>query len=293
MLLSHNAREIAAAVPVDAYYVPSHQTIVTAILALHLDGKGVDVVTVADELGPELLEQIGGGGALVGLQASTPNTGNAGRYCEIILEDWNRRRTIHAATELAVAARGGEGVDIDRWRTELLDVGHTALASSWDEIDLEPIVNGEQLTQPPSMLHRDDGQALIYAGQVHAFNAESESGKTWLALAACVEQLNTGSHVIYVDLEDGAEGITERLASLGAHLGLLYGPDRLFHYVRPDDPIDPTAITRLARLGASLVIIDGVTEAMTMNGLSIKENDDVAVFLNSPCPACSPAPAPP
>jgi hypothetical protein len=29
------------------------------------------------------------------------------------------------------------------------------------------------------------------------------------------------------------------------------------------------------------VIIDGVTEAMTMNGLSIKENDDVAVFLNT------------
>jgi hypothetical protein len=129
------------------------------------------------------------------------------------------------------------------------------------------------------MLHRDDGQALIYPGEIHAFNAPSEAGKSWLALAACVEQVNTGAHVVYIDLEDSAEGITERLTALGAHPGLLYGPDRLFHYVRPDDPIDPTGITRLVRLGPTLVVIDGVTEAMSMNGFSIKDNDDIAVFL--------------
>ena len=279
-LLSSAARDAAAAVPIDAYYSPAHQTIAAAILELHLDGHPVDPVTVADKIGAEQLDKIGGGALLVELQNQTPGgASSAPAYVQIILEDWQLRRTLYAALELGNAARAGQVDDVAHWRAELADVGSTITDSSWDEVDLGPVVNGEQLTRPPTMLHRDDGLALIYPGEIHAFNAESESGKTWLALAAVVEELNTGSHVIYVDNEDSAEGITERLASLGAHLGLLYGPDRLFHYVRPDDPIDTAAITRLARIGASLVVIDGVTEAMSMNGFSIKENDDVALFL--------------
>lgn len=142
-------------------------------------------------------------------------------------------------------------------------------------------MTAEIRAHPPCILHRDDGQALIYAGKVHAFNAESETAKSWLAMWACIEEIRDGNHVVYIDFEDSETGVVERLEALGADPALLYGPDRLFHYVRPDDPIDRVAIARLANLDATLVVLDGVTEAMSQNGWSIKENDDVALFLAS------------
>src|SRR5205823_5913181 len=119
----------------------------------------------------------------------------------------------------------------ERWRAEIADLSTVTHASTWDEVDLEPVLVGDQPPLTPTILHRDDGQALIYPGKIHAFNAESESGKSWLALAACAEQLAYRHHVIYIDFEDGAEGITERLDELDVPLALLYGPDRVFHYV--------------------------------------------------------------
>lgn len=217
---------------------------------------------------------------LTTLQTTAVGTTAAGRYAEIIVEDWQLRRTMNAALELGNAARRGSIDDVAFWRAELADTGST-INSSWDEVDLEPAVTGEETAQPPTMLHRDDGQPLLYPGKIHAINAESEAGKSWLALAACVEELNVGNHAIYIDCEDDAAGVVERLIMLGAHPGLLYGPDRFFHYVRPDDPIDPAALTRLSRVGATIVVIDGVTEAMVMNGMSINDNDDAARFLNT------------
>ena len=130
------------------------------------------------------------------------------------------------------------------------------------------------------MLARDDGHQLLYAGRVHAFNAESESGKSWLACAAAAERLTEGEHVIYLDFEDHATGIVGRLRALGVDRDAIIG--RL-HYVRPDDPIDPVAIAALERLlidhQPTLAIVDGVTEVMVQNGWSINDNDDAAKFL--------------
>ena len=103
MLLSRDA--IAAAVefcrPED-FYKPAHSHIFDAITTLYGRGEPADPVTVADELGRAgLLEAAGGLPALVGLQADTPATTNAGRYAEIVEEHALLRRLIGVAGEIA------------------------------------------------------------------------------------------------------------------------------------------------------------------------------------------------
>ena len=82
-----------------------------------------------------------------------------------------------------------------------------------------------------------------------------------------------GEPVLYLDFEDSEETAVERLRALGI-------PDRdileLFTYVRPEGPldVDPVTIAPDATLG----VLDGITEAMQMLGLSPYDNADVAAF---------------
>ncbi|MGI9121193.1 MAG: AAA family ATPase [Acidimicrobiales bacterium] len=121
---------------------------------------------------------------------------------------------------------------------------------------------------------------MLYPGKVHAINAESESGKTWMALDACAERMLQGEHVVFADFEDSAASVVGRLVSLGVPVDVV---EVCFHYIRPDDPL--TDDTREALLSlvmdctASLVILDGVTEAMVLHGFSINDNDDAARFM--------------
>jgi hypothetical protein len=55
-----------------------------------------------------------------------------------------------------------------------------------------------------------------------------------------------------------------------------------FAYIRPEDPVGGRGRTDLeeaiADLAPTLAVIDGVTEAMTLHGLELKDNSDVAAF---------------
>jgi len=108
MLLSKDA--IASAVEtvgVDDFYKPAHGHIFDAITSLYGAGEPVDPVTVADELRRAgLLDAVGGQGALVGLQATTPATTSAARYAKIVEEHALLRRMIYVAGEIAERAYG-------------------------------------------------------------------------------------------------------------------------------------------------------------------------------------------
>ena len=81
----------------------------------------------------------------------------------------------------------------------------------------------------------------------------------------------------YVDFEDGADGIMDRLAEMVIDPASI---TKFFHYIRPEGPLtDATALLRLTQ-ASTLVIVDGVTEAMTMHGLNPLDNADVAKFNN-------------
>lgn len=148
---------------------------------------------------------------------------------------------------------------------------------SWSPVNLTPVLAGDFLDPPPTILNRTDGIPLIYDGAVHTISGESESGKTWLTLHAATQLLHTGDKVLFLDFEDRADRVIARLLALGAK------PDQIqqgFTYVRPDRPLDDTGRTQLTPhlTGVRLVVLDGVTEAMTMHGYDLNSNADSALF---------------
>jgi hypothetical protein len=148
-------------------------------------------------------------------------------------------------------------------------------ASSWEPADLAPILAGEQHDQAPELLARADGVCLLYRERIHAGYAEPEAGKGWLALHAGIERLEAGETVIYVDYEDTAGNIVERLRLLGADDDAIR---ERFRYVRPDEPITDAARDALIGLSPALVVIDGLTEALAVEALDMANNQDVAEF---------------
>ncbi len=159
-----------------------------------------------------------------------------------------------------------------------IEVGH--VPSSWDPVDLGPILRGEAPDEVPTMWRRTDGVALLYPGKIHAINAESESGKTWMALSVCAEVMLEGEQVFFIDFEDSPASVVGRLVDLGVPADVV---EICFHYIRPDDPLTPelseALVASVMAVGASLAVVDGVTEAMVLHGFSIKDNDDAARFI--------------
>jgi hypothetical protein len=82
------------------FYNPKHGTIYDAIIDLHRDGKPADVITVANQLGPDQLEQVGDKPYLIQLAAGTPAISNAPRYAAIVAELAHQRALIHLGAEI-------------------------------------------------------------------------------------------------------------------------------------------------------------------------------------------------
>jgi AAA domain len=150
--------------------------------------------------------------------------------------------------------------------------------SSWTPVDLTGAIEGHG-QPPPVLLPRTDDRCLVYEGKIHEVAAPPESCKGWLALHAAVEPLRAGYTVHYIDFEGTDREIIERLRALGI------GDERIrerFLYFAPHEPL--TDLNRadldaaLAREPA-LVVIDGVTEGLTLHGLDLDRNADVARWL--------------
>lgn len=157
---------------------------------------------------------------------------------------------------------------------------------SWRPVDLTSILNGSYEPPEASVGARDDGVGLFYLGRVHSVASESEGGKTWLALAATKAELEAGNAVVYLDFEDDVGGVVGRLLAIGTDRDAIA---KRFAYIRPEDGIGPLLIPSpnrrdlaevLADLQPVLVVLDGITEAMTLHGLELKDNGDVARFGN-------------
>jgi hypothetical protein len=159
---------------------------------------------------------------------------------------------------------------------DVVDLG----SPSWRPVDLVPVLDGTYRPPAPTVGRRRDGVGLFYPGRRHDAYGESECGKTWFALLAVVHELTTGHAVVYIDFEDDPAAFVDRLRALGVDDAVMR--DR-FAYIRPDEPLTaPGNVDVLAAalgdLKPTLGVVDGVTEAMTLHGLDLRDNIDVAKF---------------
>jgi hypothetical protein len=156
--------------------------------------------------------------------------------------------------------------------------------TSWRFQDLGDVLEGTAKRTEATMFLRSDGIPLIYPGKTHAFVGESESMKSWAALAACAERLSFGEVILYVDFEDIKFTFVERLVDLGVPKDVIRNRAA---YIRPDQPLGDEATKADLRSikeaygTPTLVILDGVTECMTLKGWDPNVGTDVAKFLET------------
>jgi hypothetical protein len=153
-------------------------------------------------------------------------------------------------------------------------------ARTWRPVDLTSVLDGTWQPPRPTVGARDDGVGLFYPGKCHTVASETEGGKTWFALAACLDEITSGNHVVYIDFEDSEGAVVGRLLTMGA------GRDAIragFHYLRPAEPLGSGInLDDLRRVitdhHPTLGILDGITEGMVMHGLDPLSNRDCADF---------------
>jgi hypothetical protein len=159
---------------------------------------------------------------------------------------------------------------------QLHDENEEVATSSWIPREIWNEDFDEEL--PPSMLRREDGNNILYAGKVNALFGESESGKTWVALEAVRQELAKGNCVFYIDFEDSARGIFNRLKTLKCDMEKL----KSFKYANPDEPlgdgIGEIMKTEIGKYLPTLIVVDGVNAAMNLLGLDLEKNKDATTF---------------
>jgi DnaB-like helicase N terminal domain len=289
MLLSRTAvADVTERLHSDDFYRPAHQNIYDAILDVHTRSDPVDPVTVAAELDRRgQLRRIGGAIYLHTLISTVPTAANAGYYANIVAEKAALRRLTEVGTRITeYGYSGADGIGVaglfDRAHNDLQSItnGHRQTepqVDTWAPIDLGPWLSGDiEPPEPTVGIARTDGLRMIYEGREHAVLGETESGKTWFADGCVAAELLAGNHVVYIHYEEGDPASTiERLRLLGVDPSVM--KDR-FRFIAPDKPPLPQQVNKLLDPAPTLVIHDGVNEAMSMMGAEIKEAEGASMF---------------
>jgi hypothetical protein len=159
---------------------------------------------------------------------------------------------------------------------QLHDENEEITTSSWIPQEITEMQLEDE--PPPSILKREDGNFILYANKINAIFGESESGKTWIALEAVRQELASRHVVFYLDFEDSARGIKNRLKTMGVPTDRL----RHFRYANPDEGITKGVMdviqSEIAIHKPSLIVVDGVNAAMNLLGLDLEKNKDATTF---------------
>lgn len=200
-----------------------------------------------------------------------------GAYRRLVGEDG---ATPHGACALLhrYAQLAGEPMSCETARDLWNGGTGSALPSSWAPKDLTAILDGTVEPQEPTLLSRNDGQCLLYPGLVHWMQGEPESGKSWVAQHTAAEALKDGGNVIYIDHESTDHAVVGRLLALGVSRDDIR---RGLRYVQPEVGVikEITAFAALLATPADLVVIDGVTDALGVDGSSLLDNGEVAAWM--------------
>ena len=209
------------------FYRPAHSHTFDAIAGLYAAGEPVDTVTVAAELQRSgLLDAVGGPGALVEMQASTPVAGNAARYADIVAKNATLRRLIGAAgevAELAYSRPADVDAALDQAESLVFAVASGSAASSMEPLyglldrgvdHLEKLYeHGQSLTGVPTGYSDLDNLLLgLQPSTLLVLGARPGIGKTSLALGvAAAAAMGSRRPVLFFSLEMSHLELTQRL----------------------------------------------------------------------------------
>ncbi len=275
------------------FYRPHHATIYAMLVSMWAAGRPIDMITVTGALiDTGDIGRCGGAPYLHRLVSEVPSVGSAVHYARQVADRATVRRLSTVGTQLQRAADLDDAAarrvmldkavaDLDGMVSILRGQGHEAPPGATSKpVDIGPVLSGDARPIEPMYGAREDGQAILYPGKLHTIAGESEAGKTWFCAAIIDSEIRAGHHVVIIDPEDDAVGWIGRLTILST-------ADRTriadhVTYVQPEEPM-PGAGWRslqpiLIRHRPTVIILDGITAAMSLHGLDPLSNADVARF---------------
>lgn len=154
--------------------------------------------------------------------------------------------------------------------------------NSWAFVDLDDLFDTEQELPTVGAFHlgeTSNGGGVFYRGKVNEIHGPSESGKTMVLLHVVAQEIRAGNHAAMIDFEDGGQAIVNRLRHV---FGLTREEIvKQFHYLRPETAFGEAGYTALAGIdGLAIIVIDAVTESMSIAGLDGRNENEVAAWYN-------------
>lgn len=150
---------------------------------------------------------------------------------------------------------------------------------SWKVLDLADVLSGQYVRPQPTVGCYGD-MSLFYSGKVNGLAGESGAGKSWVALVSCAQEIKADRHVIYVDFEDDAASVVDRLLSIGVSPD---GVREFFHYIRPHERLGEAGkenlLDAVRAYAPTLVVIDSTGESMAIEGVNSNDDGEVAAWM--------------
>jgi replicative DNA helicase len=220
--------DIITFVRVEDFYRDAHQIVYAAIREMYDRGKGIDAVTLAEELiRRDQFQQVGGDQMLAQITGIVPHSANAKYYAEIVKEKATHRQLIESATEiirdgysnqftaqelLESAERKVFSIAEDQIRGETLEV-KDVVKQAMDVIAMRADAGGHPVTGiSTGLIDLDDITGGFHPGQLIILAARPSMGKTAVALNICDHVgINSRIPALFISLEMGYLEIGERL----------------------------------------------------------------------------------
>lgn len=237
MLLSKDAvADVIETVRGVDFYLPKHEIIYDAVLALYSHGEPTDVITVTDQLSKDgLLSRAGGAEYLHTLTSLVPTAANAGFYATIVAEKAVLRRLVEAGTRIVQMGYGSEGEVVDLVNNAQAEIYNVtggvqtedyvplsdAVSTAIDEIEAAKGRDGQMTGVPTGFAELDALTNGLHPGQLILIAARPALGKSTLALDfARAAAIKHGQAAVFFSLEMGRSEIAMRLMSAEASVPL-------------------------------------------------------------------------
>lgn len=216
------------------FYREQHKEIFNAMLNLNREGKGVDTVTVTEELKKRKSLEMVGNTYVFELPSFAPTVSNAKQYAKIIAEKSMLRQLISSSTDIMDQSYSGQDtaeIVVDRAEQMILDIAKNRQGQDFSsmrnvmETTLERMqsvkdLNGgliglttgfSQLNKITSGFQRSD--LIILA-------ARPSVGKTAFSLNVALNAAAEGASILFFSLEMGKGQLGQRLLSIDSKVGL-------------------------------------------------------------------------
>jgi len=213
----------------DDYYHPAHQTVYRAMLAIHEEGRPVDLITLSEQLNArKQLDQVGGTVFLAEIADFAATAANVTHHAKIVRDKAVKRRLAAVATEIVESAfedAGSADELLDFAESRVFDVSKAQSRSTFQSLHaempgtfdyVEAIMNrgGELTGIPTGFRDLDQMTGGLQAGELVVIAARPSMGKTAFALnIARNAAVDHGKKVAVFSLEMTTRSLIIRLLS--------------------------------------------------------------------------------